>query len=263
MPRPVRINPTFHEKVWGSTGLAPWFPNPENKIGEVWFDAEGRLPLIKFLFTTDRLSVQVHPDDEYAREHENSNGKTEMWHILRAGAGSRVAIGFRQRVDDEQFRDAALTGTIEALLNWIPVRPGDTFFVPARTVHAIGAGIALCEIQQRSDVTYRIYDYGRARELHLDKAFEVSNLGPSQGRNALPVRSPYFHTEKVVSNGELRMDAITHPSALIILSGEGLIEDEPFLPGEVWEVPAGSPVSLRGHATLIRTFDPAVPPQQS
>lgn len=259
MPRPVRIEPTFHEKVWGSTGLAPWFPVPEKKIGEVWFDTDGRLPLIKFLFTTDRLSIQVHPDDEYAREHENSKGKTEMWHILRAGAGSRVAIGFRQRIDQEQFHDAAVTGTIEALLNWIPVRPGDTFFVPARTVHAIGAGIALCEIQQRSDVTYRIFDFGRDRELHLEKAEEISNLGPCNGRTPLPVRSPYFHTEKISSNGELRIDAGPQPSGLIILKGEGLIDDEPFLPGEVWEVPAETAVTLRGQVTLIRTYDPGPP----
>jgi len=257
LSRPVRIDPTFHEKVWGSTGLAPWFPNPENKIGEVWFDTDGRLPLIKFLFTTDRLSIQVHPDDEYAREHENSRGKTEMWHILRAGAGSRVAIGFRERVDGQQFQDAVATGTIEALLNWIPVRPGDTFFVPARTVHAIGAGIALCEIQQRSDVTYRIFDFGRDRELHLEKAAEISNLGPCNGRTPLPVRSPYFHTEKIVCSGELRVEGVPHPSGLILLAGEGLIDDEPVLAGEVWEVPADTAVTIRGRVTLIRTFDPA------
>jgi mannose-6-phosphate isomerase len=259
LPRAARIEPKFHEKVWGSTGLAPWFPIPQGKIGEVWFDTDGRLPLIKFLFTTERLSVQVHPDDEYARLHENSNGKTEMWHILRAGAGSRLAIGFRQRVDQEQVQDAALTGTIEGLLNWIPVRPGDTFFVPARTVHAIGAGIALCEIQQRSDITYRIFDYGRPRELHLEKALEISNLGPTNGRTPLPVRSPYFHTEKIACNDEIHLDALPRPSGLIILSGEGLIEDEPLLPGEVWEVPPESAVTLRGNLSLLRTFDPGTP----
>lgn len=256
MTNAVRIAPSFREKVWGSTGLSPWFPDPEKKIGEVWFDGEDRLPLIKFLFTTDRLSVQVHPNDEYARKHENSNGKTEMWHILSAAPAAGVAIGFREHITAAQMRNAANTGTIEAWLNWIPVRPGDTFFVPAGTVHAIGAGIALCEIQQRSDITYRIYDYGRRRELHLDKALEVSHMGSNPGRATLPIRSPHFHTEKAPLDGQLKIEAIAKPQALIVLSGEGLIGDEPFLPGEVWELPPGFSVMLKGQARLLRTFIP-------
>ncbi|MCC6389902.1 MAG: class I mannose-6-phosphate isomerase [Bryobacterales bacterium] len=255
MPTAVRIAPSFHEKVWGSTGLSPWFPDPEIKIGEVWFDGDGRLPLIKFLFTTDRLSVQVHPDDDYAREHENSSGKTEMWHILRAAPGAGVAIGFRESISSEQFRHAAETGTIEALLNWIAVRPGDTLFIPSGAVHTIGAGLALCEIQQRSDITYRIFDYGRPRELHLDKAVEVSHLGTSSGRATLPVRCPFFHAEQLLLNGEAKVVS-PRTQALIVLSGEGLIEDEPFLPGEVWELPADSSIPLRGQGRLLRTFVP-------
>ena len=187
MSKIARVAPSFQEKIWGSTGLAPWFPNPENKIGEVWFDSP-RLPLIKFLFTTEKLSVQVHPWDEFAREHENSNGKTEMWYILRAGPAAKVAAGFREPISPETLRDGALSGTIEAMLNWVMVRPGDTLFIPAGTVHAIGAGLSLCEIQQHSDITYRIFDYGRPRALHLEKAMEVSSLGPCTARTHLPVR---------------------------------------------------------------------------
>ncbi|MBI4903202.1 MAG: class I mannose-6-phosphate isomerase [Acidobacteria bacterium] len=251
-----RITPSFREKVWGSTGLAPWFPVPEKKTGEVWFDSDGRLPLIKFLFTTERLSVQVHPNDEFARAHENSNGKTEMWHILRASPAARVAIGFREPVSPEIVKRSALDGTIEGLLNWLPVRPGDTFFVPAGAVHAIGAGIALCEIQQRSDVTYRLYDYGRPRELHLDKAMQVSFWGPAPGRSALPVRCPYFNTERFQVNGTHLVPAVAHTSALIILHGEGLVGEEPYLPGEVLEVDPGVAVPIRGTGTFIRTFTP-------
>jgi mannose-6-phosphate isomerase len=251
----VRVAPSFQEKLWGSTGLAPWFPEPEQKIGEVWFDSPN-LPLIKFLFTTERLSVQVHPGDEFAREHENANGKTEMWHILRAAPGAKIAAGFREPTTQDAVRDGALSGTIEAMLNWVVVRPGDTIFIPAGTVHAVGAGLALCEIQQHSDITYRLYDYGRPRQLHLEKAIEVASLGPCPARAALPVRCPYFHTEKLEIRGEANKDPFDRPSGLIVLAGEGLVNGEPFLPGEVYELPAGEELSIRGVATILRTYIP-------
>lgn len=256
MPGIERIAPSFRERVWGSTGLAPWFPEPESKIGEVWLDAGDGYPLVKFLFTTEKLSVQVHPDDAYAGEHENSAGKTEMWHILRTAPGASVGIGFRRPISREQLRSSAEDGTIEGLINWIPVRPGDTLFVPARTVHAIGAGLTLCEIQQRSDVTYRVYDYGRPRELHLDKAVEISALGPVSGRSVLPVRCPFFHTERLQVNGSTTLEPIAQPCVLVVLQGEGLVGDEPFLAGEAFRVDAETPVTIRGQATMIRTFKP-------
>jgi mannose-6-phosphate isomerase len=253
------ITPSFHEKVWGSTGLSPWFPNPENKTGEVWFDGGGHLPLIKFLFTTDRLSVQVHPDDEQAAVH-HSRGKTEMWYVLQAAPGAQVAIGFRQRISREELREAAIDGTIVALLNWIRVRPGDTLFVPAGTVHAIGAGLALCEIQQRSNITYRLFDYGRPRELHLEEGLAVSCLGPFNGRATIPVRCPFFHTERHALQSEAHLGPIDQPSALIVLEGEGFIgtgsDSEPFLCGQVWEVAPGQTITLRGSGALLRTYIP-------
>jgi len=255
LPTIERLAPSFQEKIWGSTGLAPWFPEPQKKIGEVWFDSPN-LPLIKFLFTSERLSVQVHPWDAFAQEHEGGNGKTEMWHILRAGSGTKVAVGFREPVSQEEVRDGALSGTIEGMLNWVMVRPGDTIFIPAGTVHAVGAGLAMCEIQQHSDITYRLYDYGRARELHLDRAMEVSSLGPSSARATLPVRCPYFHTEKLEVRGEVRKDASERVTGLIVLQGEGLINGEPFLPGEVYELPAGEELIVRGNGTMLRTYIP-------
>src|ERR1700692_4677210 len=165
---PVRLTRRFVPKVWGSTRLEPWFPDSAEKIGEVWFEGPPKPPLlIKFLFTTEPLSVQVHPE-----------GKTEMWHILAADPGAKIAAGSREKITEQRLRESALSGEIENLLEWFEARPGDTFFIPAGTVHAIGAGLALCEIQQWSDITYRLYDYGRPRELHLPQALTVSTRGP-------------------------------------------------------------------------------------
>lgn len=252
----VSIAPSFHPKVWGSRGLNPWFPIPEEKTGEVWFEAGGQLPLIKFLFTTDRLSVQVHPDDLYAQANGGGSGKTEMWHILRAAPGAQVALGFRRPITPQILLESAQNGTVETLLNWITVRPGDTLFVPAGTVHAIGAGLVLCEIQQHSDVTFRLYDYGRPRELHLDQALEVASLSTCLGRATLPVRCPFFHTERVAVSGEGRLEPVGRPSAIIVLEGEGALDGAPVQPGEVWEIPPGTPARLNGGLVLLRTYIP-------
>src|SRR5579863_10722473 len=185
-----KLDPSFREKIWGATRLEPWFPNSPSKIGEVWFEAAHGLPLVKFLFTTEKLSVQVHPGDAYARQHHGSPGKTEMWYILAAEPGARIAAGFREPLTPEQARAAAVSGEIEGLLQWFDARPGDAFFIPAGTVHAIGAGLVLCEIQQNSDVTYRLYDYnrpgadGQPRPLHLEKALDVIEWRKSGGHTA-------------------------------------------------------------------------------
>lgn len=175
--------------------------------------------LVKFLFTRDKLSVQVHPSDKLAKGL-GSWGKTEMWHILRAAPGARLAVGFRQDIPPEtlsetsKLRDAARTGAIEQMLEWTEVCAGETYFIPAGSVHAIGAGIVLCEIQQNSDVTYRLYDYnrlgtdGKPRPLHVEEALEVTNPRSVAGRTApydcsigttgrqLLAACPYFATER-------------------------------------------------------------------
>jgi mannose-6-phosphate isomerase len=239
--RPVRLPTRFLEKVWGTTDLSPWYPSSAAKIGEVWFEAD--LPLlVKFIFTSDRLSVQVHPDDEFAAAHENSRGKTEMWYVLRAEPGARIATGFQQSISRERLREAALNGNIEQLLHWIDVKAGDAFYVPAGTVHAIGGGLAMCEIQQHSDITYRLYDYGRPRELHLEKAVQVTSLEASRaGPVPLPIECKYFHTEMARTATPLRYSP--EPGRfhlLIFLSGIGTIADQPFREGETWLVPAGA-----------------------
>ena len=238
---PQRLASVPHEKVWGSPETEPWHRNPLRRhIGEIWFASSDSAPLlVKLLFTSDNLSVQVHPDDAYAREHHDSRGKTEIWHILRAEPESRVAVGLRERVTPERLRDAALSGEIMELLNWTPARPGDTFFVPAGAIHAIGGGLVLCEVQQHSDITYRLYDYGRGRELHLDHALAVSIPEPCAARIALPFVCQYFRAERLTVAGAYLAETPAQNALYIALEGHGSIASEPFQAGEAWEAAAG------------------------
>lgn len=167
----------------------------------------GRFPLlVKFIDSASALSVQVHPSDAYALEHENDLGKTEMWYIMDADEGSELVIGMNE-YDKTKLRTAAESGTLELLLHHIKVKPGETYFIPAGLVHAIGGGITLCEIQQNSDVTYRLYDYnrrgsdGKLRELHLDRALDViRRFGDSNAERGAYEKLDYGHP---VSDGEV------------------------------------------------------------
>jgi mannose-6-phosphate isomerase len=250
---PERLRPRLvPKKEWG---------------GEVWFEGPANLPLlVKYIFTTAKLSVQVHPDDDYARRHEQSRGKTEMWHILSAQPGAKIAAGFREPIAPERLRESAVSGEIMDLLAWHEARPGDTFFIPAGTVHAIGEGLVLCEIQQHSDITYRLYDYGRPRELHLEQAARVSHLGPHAARQAardgVLVRCDYFTTEKLKISGARHQPSADRLELWVVLEGSGEIAGHPMSAGEVWHIAAGSPAfEVSGQATLLRTQAPL--PHQS
>lgn len=226
---PIRLPAVFKEKIWGALDLAPWYPAPQKKIGEVWFEAD--LPLlVKFLFTTERLSIQVHPE-----------GKTEMWYVLRTDPGAQIALGFRETITRERLRESAVSGEIEGLLHWVNVNPGDAFFIPAGTVHAVGGGLALCEVQQHSDVTYRLYDYGRSRELHIEQALQVACLDAHPAKPVeLPIDCKYFHTE--VARITTPIDYPTPHNRfhlLIFASGSGKIAGYPFREGETWLIPRG------------------------
>ena len=176
----MKLPPKYVSKPWGRLALPPMFSPPEDqRIGEVWLGGGGELPLLlKFLFTSERLSVQVHPNDEQARLRGLPRGKSECWYILDAEPGATLALGFKRSLSGEELRRSALDGSIVDLMDWHPVEAGDFFFVPPGTVHAIGGGISLLEFQQNSDVTYRLYDYGRPRELHLEEAGEVAVAAP-------------------------------------------------------------------------------------
>lgn len=170
------------EKPWGRTDLESVFrASPDRRVGEIWFThPELKEPplLVKYIFTSEKLSVQVHPNDEEARARGLASGKNESWYILTADDDARLGLGLKTTVTEDELRSAAMDGSIEQLLDWRAIEAGDFFYVPAGTIHAIGAGITLLEIQQSADVTYRLYDYGRPRELHLDDAVCVSQRKP-------------------------------------------------------------------------------------
>jgi len=169
------------EKPWGRNDLPPVFgASAEALTGEVWFDAAERpLPvLVKWLFTSERLSIQVHPNDVQAQAKGMISGKEECWVVARAEPGATLGIGTLRPLGAEELRAAVVSGEIEALMDWKPVSAGDFYFIPAGTVHAIGAGITLVEVQQNADITYRLYDYGRPRELHLEEGLAVSKAQP-------------------------------------------------------------------------------------
>lgn len=234
-----KLTPEIREKVWGTQLTEPWIANPQGlKIGEIWFSAPDSFPiLVKFLFTSERMSIQVHPPDTYAQKHGGTRGKTEMWHVLRADPGATVALGLREAVSAERVREAAENGEIAGLLDWAPARAGDTFFIPAGTIHAIGGGLVLCEIQQHSDLTYRLYDYQRTpkRPLHLDHALAVASLEPCAcHRPGDVVECEYFRSERLGVEG--KVDRL-HSGATVLyaaISGEGVIGGEPFHAGEAW-----------------------------
>jgi mannose-6-phosphate isomerase len=258
--RPVCLATRALDKVWGSALTEPWYRNPEGRnIGEVWFSASDSTPLlVKLLFTSDNLSVQVHPGDDYAREHENgSNGKTEMWHILRAEPGAKIAIGLREPATRERVREAALSGAIVDMLRWVEPHPGDTFFIPAGTIHAIGGGLALCEVQQVSDVTYRIYDFGRPRELHLDRGLDVADLNPSDAGVEVLAECDYFRTETLRILGSATLEPRNRDYLCIVLAGEGTLAGEPFRPGEAWEIEANTgPWAIETSAATLLIAQP-------
>ena len=248
-----KLVPDVLDKVWGSSATQPWMANPEGrKIGEIWFSASEVMPvLVKFLFTSDRLSVQVHPDDVYARAHGHERGKTEMWRILRAEPGATIALGLRENATGEQVRAAALNGGIVEMLRWIPAQAGDTFFVPAGTIHAIGGGLTICEIQQLSDVTYRLFDYQREpnRPLHLKESLEVARLAPADGRRRavalaagreLLAECAHFRTELLSVDGSIQCETTRAPAIYVAIRGAGTIAGEPFRAGEAWLVPGGT-----------------------
>jgi len=284
--QPIALTREFYDKVWGTPRTEPWAPSAGTDLGEIWFTRGGQpLPLLmKFIFTSQHLSVQVHPDDEYAARVEHSKGKTEMWHVLRADPGATLAIGLKETITRERLRESALSGELEHLLNWVEVHPGDTIFVPAGAIHAIGAGLVVCEIQQQSDITYRLYDYGRPRELHLDKGVAVSTCGPHPG----------LSTPEPLGPGEERLAAcqyftvdrltITEPRAYtapgeeywLVIEGAGTLHcadsaapaqptgastapsfSEPLAAGQGWLIPAGTPaLTLEGNLKIVRARVP-------
>lgn len=252
----MKLAREYVEKPWGRNELPAIFDAPRNKrIGEVWFTGAGDKPLlVKYLFTSERLSIQVHPSDKEARARGLRRGKCECWYILDAEPDATLGLGFKHRMSASELRAAALDGSIEKLMDWHPVRPGDFFLIPPGTIHAIGGGISLLEIQQNSDVTYRLYDYGRPRELHIEDAVAVADAAPYPAalrQHLLPaehrtlVEGPAFvllHTQG---------DALQERERwLIPLDGEIRSNGDHASPGECLFVPAGAAVECDGRMLI-------------
>ncbi|WP_373218830.1 type I phosphomannose isomerase catalytic subunit [Ruminococcus sp. 5_1_39BFAA] len=237
--------------------------------------------LVKFIDAKKDLSVQVHPDDEYAREHEGDNGKTEMWYVIDAEEGASLIYGFKHKVTKEILRKAVETGTLDKHLQKVEVHKGDIYYVPAGTVHGIGAGILVAEIQESSNVTYRVYDYdrvdksGNKRELHFDKAVQVMNMDIASGVNQKPrmvkyypgcsrellCRCKYFEAERIqVTKGFSFSVLDSSFQVLMCLDGYGQVEtidadSKPmrFSKGETLFLPAGIGKCLViGEATILK-----------
>lgn len=253
---PFRLAPYFRTRIWGFHDLAPWYDykTEGEPIGEVWLTGEmcaaatgplagkslqeitalhghellgrhfgdGQFPLlVKLLFPKDKLSVQVHPDDAMARKYGEPRGKTECWYALDAEPGAAVALGIKAGITPEQIRTGIESATLEDMLEMVPVQKNDMLFVDAGTVHAMGPGVVILETQQTSDLTYRMYDYGRPRELHLDKSFEAMRLTTHAGK--IPPREMNGHSilidEKYFEIERWPMETSTMPLGLTASTG--------------------------------------------
>jgi mannose-6-phosphate isomerase len=249
-------------KPWGKTDLRPWseLGHDGAAVGELWFQRADKLApepalLLKLLFTDEPLSVQVHPDNDFARSIGLPHGKTEAWYVLSAAAGAKVALGLKRELTRPQLRAAIEDGSVPELMHWQDVAVGEPILVPAGTIHAIGAGLVLAEIQQRSDATFRLFDHGRQREIHLDSAVGASVAGPamaqrqavrlSDARNVL-VQSAYFVLEEIdlMPDSHWEIDA-TSETWVLLLEGEAEFDLAPIVSGEA--------MFMEGHRATVRT----------
>ncbi len=225
-------------KPWGARDLAPWDTGADDgrRVGEIWYERGGSDEaasslLLKLLFTTEQLSIQVHPDDLQAKAMGLVSGKTEAWYILHAAPGAQVALGLKRSLSAQQLRQAAVDGSLAKLIVWRRVWPGDTVFVPAGTIHSLSAGLVIAEVQQRSDTTFRLLDPGRERDLHIDQAIKVAraDLSPEQPRprrlddkRTLLVSDPHFMLERLdLPGGSDRWLQAEQETWLLVVGGSG------------------------------------------
>lgn len=225
--------------------------------------------LIKFIDAKQNLSVQAHPSDDYALKYENSYGKTESWYIVEAEEGAGIYCGFKRDTNKEEFLQSLASGEVENLLNFIPVKKGDCYFIPSGTVHAIGAGCLILEIQQNSDLTYRVYDYnrrgadGKLRELHVDKAVKVINFNKYEPKLFASGENPrvitecdYFRSRELVLNGGFTEKNANSFTCVTVTDGSGEINGEKFVKGDSFFVCADTEYTLKGTGKVILTCVP-------
>jgi mannose-6-phosphate isomerase len=259
----MKLATNYVEKPWGRTVLPAGFdPANGRKIGEVWFDTpDDPLPiLVKWLFTSEKLSIQVHPNDREAHERGQPSGKEECWFIVDAEPGAVLGMGTKVPLNAAQLEAASLCGEIERLMDWKPVKAGDYFYIPAGTVHAIGAGITLVEVQQNADITYRLYDYGRPRELHLKDGAAVSVAEPYHDPRHGQVNDDSAHQlfcGPLFDLWHMRGAAIAsfgqqHPKCWIIpLTGSIICDNEKTVAGECLYLETPSVIEPSSGATAL------------
>lgn len=269
----IRLETKRVEKPWGRHDLWPGFddvPAGREPVGEIWFQAPKGVGeddpslLIKYLFTSEKLSVQVHPDDAEAQKRGYERGKSEAWQILAAEPHATIAIGTRRAMTKDELRAAALDGSIEDKLDWKAVKSDQFWYSPAGTVHAIGPGLVLVEIQQNVDLTYRLYDYGRPRELHLDDGVAVADpvpyCAPFRPRDLEPgrrlmVAEGAFVTERWTAARAGTLQATRErPVWLVPLRGEGMLDGQPIGPGGVWLADSAVPLAVEAGIDLLVAY---------
>jgi mannose-6-phosphate isomerase len=274
---PFRLKPWFSERVWGRSDLRPWYESTGTNelVGEAWLtgpasivetgpftgktlagmssEMGGEFPLlVKLLFPNDKLSVQVHPDDAQAQAAGEVRGKTECWYVLEAVPGATIFLGLKRGAGPAEVAASVANGTMEDLLEAVPVSVGDMLFVDAGTVHAIGPGVVLLETQQTSDITYRLYDYGRPRELHLEQGIAVIKAKTAAGKVeprqmdgfVRLIEQKYFTVDRFdVPFGEIKITN-NGPACLVSLSGWGTVKSSKgstgLKPGQAVVLPQGA-----------------------
>lgn len=258
------------EKVWGRRDLPAAFgpvAADGEPVGEIWFeDPRGGAPelLVKYLFTSERLSIQVHPDAETGKALGHRSGKDEAWLVLRAEPDACVAVGMRETISKDELRAAALDGRIEELVDWRPALAGDAYYSPGGTVHALGPGLTVVEVQQNVDITYRLYDYGRPRELHLDDAVAVAKIAPFQaalepftltdGRQIL-ADGPAFVLERWRLGGSGLLDvAPGRPVWLVMMAGGGRLDGQALRPGSGFLIESSAELFLDSYADVLIAY---------
>lgn len=265
---PVQLRPRPVRKIWGRHDIPASFGvvgNSCQPLGEIWFegpDEAAEALLIKYLFTSERLSIQVHPDDAAARLAGYRSGKDEAWIVVAAEPDARIGVGLTRPVSKSSLRRAALDGSIETLLDWRPVNAGDFLYSPAGTIHSLGEGLTLIEVQQNVDLTYRLYDFGRPRELHLDEAVEAAAPRPLRpkgkprglafGREAL-FQGPKFVLERWRGGRGLLADA-SHPVWLIPVAGAATAEAQELEPGSVYLLREPTEVAVAPGSELFLAY---------
>lgn len=310
-PYPIKLIPVSKSPIWGGTRLKrDWGVQTDAPtVGESWVltlrkqekntvsngawagrsldevigafgaSSEDFPLLVKLLDSGDTLSVQVHPDDRYAAEVEHDRGKTEMWHILEADPGAELIMGLKPGITPEDFAEAVRQGKTEQALAHIPVKPRETYFIPAGMPHAIGKGILLAEIQQNCDVTYRIYDFnrlgadGKPRELHIQKALDVVRpfskeevdriqyeKDPTADRETILADCSRFRVARYAVTGEKKLSASPKFRHLLCIKGAGELLAEgiayPIAQADSYLLPPEQEITVRGETTFLLSEAP-------